>query len=119
VLEALRGSDYAPDPHNSATGISDFRFGRDQKSLSLEFHQARSIGPSEFSSPAGKGSFLPGWEITVHFSLSAGAAPDFLFTLRFTDGLLKSWPGRREDSRIGLSAPRSAHAKVSIVHFQC
>jgi hypothetical protein len=30
------------------------------------------------------------WEITVHFSLSAGAAPDFLFTLRFTEGLFKS-----------------------------
>ena len=33
------------------------------------------------------------WEITVHFSLSAGATPDFLFTLRFTEGLLNSWPG--------------------------
>ena len=66
-------------------------------------HQARSIGPSEFSSPARKGRWRPlrdpagihvlCWEITVHFSLSAGATPDFLFTLRFTEGLLNSWPG--------------------------
>ena len=26
-------------------------------------------------------------------SLSAGATPDFLFTLRFAEGLLNSWPG--------------------------
>jgi hypothetical protein len=58
-------------------------------------HQARSIGPSEFSSPARKGRRRPlrapaGKSLFISVSQLVA---DFLFTLRFTDGLLNSWPG--------------------------
>ena len=50
------------------------------------------------------------WEITVHFSLSAGATPDFLFTLRFTEGLLNSWPGPGGRTGVRNSVPEQVRA---------